>query len=76
MQSYNKIMLYFWLVVGILILVGVTYMSLSEENGFAKWRYYYLFSGLAFFMFIVRRWMIKRMERHIEWMEKQEKEEK
>ena len=67
-------MLYFWLTVGILIFIGVTYMAITE--GFRKWGYYYVFAGLSFLMFIVRRWMIKRMERHLDYLEQQEKEGK
>lgn len=68
MKTYNKIMLYFWLFVGTLILIVVTYKGFSE--GFKKWGFYYLFSGLALLMFVVRKWMMKKMERFAQ--EKQE----
>lgn len=65
-------MLYFWLFVGILIFVVVTYMGFTEKSGFKIWSYYYLFSGLAILMFVVRRWMMKRMEKHIKLMAEKE----
>ena len=73
MRFYNKIMLYFWLVAGILIFIVVTVMGFKE--GFKIWNYYYLFSGLAILMFIVRRWMMKRMYRHLNEMAQQKEAE-
>lgn len=73
MRRYNKIMLYFWLVISILIFVVVTFMALSE--GFKKWSFHYIFAGLAFLAFISRRWMMRRMERHLEFMEQQKEAE-
>ena len=73
MNTYNKVMLYFWLVVGILIFVVVTVMGFVDS--FEVWAYYYLFSGLAFLMFFTRRWMMKRMERHMKFLEEQKKKE-
>lgn len=73
MRGYNKIMLYFWLIVSILIFIVVTYMAITE--GFKKWSFHYLFAGLAFFAFISRRWMIRRMDRHLEFMEKKKESE-
>jgi Na+/melibiose symporter-like transporter len=72
MGLYNKIMLYFWLVAGILIFIVVTVMGFKE--GFKIWNYYYLFSGLAILMFIVRRWMMKRMEKHLKYLSEQNKD--
>ena len=68
-------MLYFWLFAGILIFLVVTYMGLTEKDGFKVWGYYYTFPALAFLMFIVRRWMIKRMDRHVKWMEEEKDKE-
>lgn len=75
MQLYNKIMLYFWLFAGILIFLVVTYMGLTEKSGFKIWAYYYLFSALSILMFVVRRWMMKRMDNHVKWMEEQKANE-
>ena len=72
MERYNQIMLYFWLLVGVFALVAVTYLGSVE--GFSKWAYYYIFAGLAFLMFFMRRYMMRRMKRHIEFLEEQEKQ--
>ncbi len=74
MERYNQIMLYFWLLVGVFGLVAVTYFGSVE--GFSKWSYYYIFPGLAFAMFFMRRYMMRRMKRHIEYMEEQEKQKR
>lgn len=75
MQTYNKIMLYFWLVGAILITVLVTVMGCID--GFDVWYYYYIFSGLAFMAYLSRRWMMKRMERHhAEFFEKKGEQQK
>jgi hypothetical protein len=50
-------------------------MGFTEKSGFKIWAYYYLFSGLAILMFIVRRWMMKRMERHLKYMAEKEAKE-
>ncbi len=74
MERYNQIMLYFWLVVGVLALIVVTYFGSVE--GFGKWSYYYIFPGLCLLMFLMRRYMMRRMQRHIEYMEEQEKQKR
>lgn len=66
-------MLYFWLFVSVMLFIVVSYMSFTE--GFKKWSFYYVFVFLAFFAFITRRWMMKRMARvEQEIAEKQKKE--
>ena len=74
MERYNQIMLYFWLLVGVFALVAVTYFGSIE--GFAKWAYYYIFAVLAFLMFFMRRYMIRRMKKHMEYLQEQEKNAK
>ena len=69
MGGYNKIMLYFWFSMFVLITGIVTYMGITE--GFERWSFYYIFGGLALLMFLVRRWMMKRMKKHMEWLEEQ-----
>ena len=73
MHQYNKIMLYFWLFAGILIAIGVTYMGVTE--GFDKWLTSYIFSALAILMFFMRRYMLRRMEKHVAFLAKQKEEE-
>jgi hypothetical protein len=70
MQTYNKIMLYFWMAVAIVSLVGVTYMTITE--GFKKWGYYYVFPAVAALTFVTKRWMMKRMEKHQNYLKEQE----
>ena len=66
MNKYNKFMLYLWLTVAIASGIIVTFKGISE--GFERWYSYYVISGISFFMYIVRRWMIKRMEKHLEYL--------
>lgn len=55
------------------LFIVVTYMAITE--GFRKWAFYYVFAGIALLMFIVRRWMIKRMEKHLKYLEEQNQQE-
>ncbi len=64
-------MLNFWLAVGIVLLVFVSYKSITD--GFNKWGYYYIFAGLALLMYFVRKFMLKRMEKHFKYLEDQQK---
>lgn len=66
-------MLYFWLLVGTFALVAVTYFGIKE--GFDKWSYYYIFAVLAFLMFFMRRYMMRRMKKHMAYLDEQEKME-
>jgi hypothetical protein len=71
MERYNQIMLYFWILVGTFAFVAVTYFGIKE--GFDKWAYYYIFSVLAFLMFFMRRYMMRRMKKHMAFLEEKEK---
>ncbi len=71
MEIYNKIMLYFWLAAGILSFIGITIMGFIE--GFELWVFYYIVSIICFFMFLTRKWMLKRMEKHMQFLEEQKK---
>ncbi len=66
-------MLYFWLFVGILLTIVITYLGFTV--GFDKWAFYYLFAGLSFVMYFMRRWMMKRMERHLKFLEEKQNKE-
>jgi phosphotransferase system glucose/maltose/N-acetylglucosamine-specific IIC component len=72
MRGYNKIMLYFWLFVGVFLTIAITYLGITD--GFHKWVTYYAIALLCFVMFFMRRWMMKRMERHLQLLADQEKE--
>lgn len=58
----------FWLVVSVLVIIAVTYKGFTE--GFNRWVFYYIFALLALFVFFIRRYMMKRMIKHQEFMEK------
>jgi uncharacterized membrane protein YcaP (DUF421 family) len=60
-------MLNFWLVIAIVMTLFITYKSFTE--GVEKWRGYYVFVVLAFLMFFVRKWMMKRMEKHLKYLQ-------
>ena len=60
-------MLVFWLSLSVFITLFITYMGIME--GFRKWGFYYVFAGLAFLAYITRKWMMKRMEKHVKEME-------
>jgi SNF family Na+-dependent transporter len=70
MKVYNKVMLYFWLAASIITFIIVTFKGINE--GFERWSVYYLFSAIALLMFFVRRWMLKRMEKHLEYLKSQQ----
>lgn len=74
MNFYNKVMLYFWLAAAILIFIITSYMSYSE--GIKKWGFYYIFVVSALLMFLVKRWMMKRMAKHLNYLEEQKKNKK
>lgn len=62
MKIYNKIMSFFWLSFGIAITAYVSYKGMSQ--GFDRWKIYYVFALVAFAMFLIKRWMMNRMEKH------------
>ena len=69
MKSYNKVMEIFWLSVGILIILVVTFMGFKE--GFDRWYHYYFLCVFAFGTFLMRRFMRKRMEKHQNFLNQQ-----
>ena len=71
MNKYNQLMLKFWLVVSIILPLVITYFVITD--GFKKWGQYYVLAIFTFLMYIVRRWMIKRMQKHLEFLENQSK---
>lgn len=66
-------MLYFWLFVAVLLFLVVSYMCITE--GFKKWAFYYVFALIAFFAFISRRFMMRRMEKMQREMEEKTSEQ-
>jgi hypothetical protein len=72
METYNKIMQKVWLLITAIILVSVTYLCITE--GFERWSFYYIFAGLTLLLYLVRRFMIGRMEKHQEYLKQKEEE--
>ena len=70
METYNKIMQLFWLAMATVIIVSVTYMGITE--GFDKWSFNYVFALLALFVYFIRRYMMKRMKKHQEFLNNQQ----
>lgn len=62
-------MLKFWLVVSIILPIVVTYFVITD--GFKKWGSYYILSIFTIVMYLVRRWMMKRMEKHLQFLDEQ-----
>jgi len=64
MRLYNRIMLFFWLAMSIVITSYVTVKSISE--GFERWGFMYMFAFLSVFMFLLKRWMMKRYQKRMQ----------
>ncbi len=69
MKTYNKIMVYFWLATSIILFITITYLGFTE--GFDKWAYYYAFAVMTVVMYFMRKWMMKREEKHLKFLEDQ-----
>jgi len=69
MNTYNKIMLYFWLAAAIIIFIFISYMSYTD--GIKKWGFYYVFVVTSLSMYLFKKWMMNRMEKHLKYMEEQ-----
>ncbi|HZH85837.1 MAG TPA: hypothetical protein VFD77_00875 [Brumimicrobium sp.] len=71
MKGYNKIMQLFWLATGIVTIIAVTYLGFTE--GFERWASYYIFGVFAILLFFIRRFMMKRMVKHEEYLKNKDK---
>lgn len=72
MKLYNTVMQYFWLVAAIGIFIVTSYKCYTE--GVYKWVFYYIFVVIALMMFFLKKWMVKRMEKHMAFLEQQRNE--
>lgn len=68
MELYNKIMLKVWLIVAIVVFLFTTYKCVVED--YRQWVFMYVIPVIAFFMWMMKRWMMRRMEKHLEEMNK------
>ena len=71
MNTYNKLMLKFWLIVSIILPIVITYFVYTQ--GFDKWGSYYILAVFTFLMYSVRRFMMKKMEKHLAFLEEKNK---
>lgn len=67
MQTYNRVMLYLWLVLAVATFLGITYGCITE--GWKKWVFFYIFPLIALMMYFFKRWMMNRMKKHLEFLE-------
>lgn len=71
MDKYNQLMLKFWGIVSIILPIVITYFVITE--GFQKWGQYYVLAVFTVLMYLVRKWMMKRMEKHLKFLEEEAK---
>ena len=64
----------FWLIVGIVSIIAVTFLGVRD--GFEKWSHYYVFGVFAILLYLIRRFMMKRMIKHQEFLNQKKKEGK
>lgn len=69
MKLYNTIMSYFWLSVAAVSFVTVTYLCITK--GFDQYASNYVFAIVALATYFVKRWMMKRMGNHTQYMNDQ-----
>lgn len=74
MKGYNRVMEIFWLSIGMLIIIIVTVMGFMY--GFDRWWQSYIFAILALGSYLLRRYMRKRMEKHMGFLQNEEQNEK
>lgn len=68
METYNKVMIYFWAALTVVLILVITVMGFKE--GFNRWAMYYLLPVLTLFILLIRRFMMRRMKKHQEFLEK------
>jgi uncharacterized membrane protein SirB2 len=73
-SQYNKMSGYLWLVIAGLSFIAITYKIATE--GAQTWLAYYVVPVMALLMYGTKKWMKKRMQRHLEQMAQQKNEEK
>ncbi|MGV3632315.1 MAG: hypothetical protein ACO1O6_13990 [Bacteroidota bacterium] len=72
MELYNKIMTFFWLLLSVGSAIVITYFGFTE--GFNRWTYYYAVPVVALVMYFFKKWMVKRMHRHMEYLNEKNKQ--
>jgi hypothetical protein len=44
------------------------------KSGFERWYHFYLFGAISLLMYFVKKWMLKRMERHLLFLQEQNRQ--
>jgi len=73
MNTYNKIMRYFWIFAAISLALIITFLSIKD--GFNKWAFYYVFVAVSLGMYLMKTYMMKRMEKHLKYLEEVKNQE-
>lgn len=60
-----------WLLIAIVVFTITTYMCITDD--YRQWMYYYAIVGIALVMYFVKRYMMKRMEKHLEFLEQEKR---
>ena len=72
-SQYNKMSGYLWLAIAGLSFLAITFKIATE--GAQTWLAYYVVPLMALLMYGTKKWMMKRMQRHLEEMAQQKKED-
>lgn len=62
-------MLKFWLFTAIITFLVITFLCFKE--GFKLWSAYYVLSFIALIMYFLKKIMVKRMMKHLQYLEEQ-----
>ena len=72
-SQYNKLTGYLWLAIALLSFIAITYKIATE--GAQTWLAYYVVPAMALLMYGTKKWMHKRMQRHLEQMAQEKTQE-
>lgn len=72
-SNYNRFSGYLWLVIAGLSFITITYKIINE--GAQTWLPYYIVPLMALLMYFTKKWMMKRMYRHLQQMAEQKKDQ-
>ena len=67
-------MLKLWLVASIALPIVITYLVIKDD--FQKWGAYYILAAFTFLIYLLRRFMMKRMEKHLQFLKEKSESEK
>ncbi len=71
-SRYNQLSGYLWLLIAVVSFLAISYKIITE--GASTWLAYYVIPIIALLMYGVKKWMMKRMQRHLQEMASQQKE--